>query len=170
MQTEFGLKFHKNVKIHFKEVSEEGEEEDDDDDDAEDLEDKEINLKADFSDDESGTREERKTEPWEVAINSKKPANFFVFLGKMRLKEHGKVEFTALGNSMAVACQVTEILERNKYAKLVKMHTDTVSIPGHRTEVKRAKLIIEMTKGEDFDKAMEEFEKIGEERKAETKK
>ena len=94
------------MKINYKEVSEDPEDDDDEETYPADLEDKEIVLRAEFSDDEDSAarREERKVEAYEVAINSKKPANFFVFLGKMRLKEYGKVEFSALGNSMAIAC------------------------------------------------------------------
>ena len=45
-----------------------------------------------------------------IQIASSKPANFYIFLSKMYLKDYDEVELTALGNATSTAVLTTENL------------------------------------------------------------
>ena len=95
-------------------------------------------------------------------MSNKRNSNFYVFLGKQLLKEHGGIQIHALGNAVYVAANSAENLVRNEYAVFKKIETTTID---HKTSdgqgpSKKAKLIIILEKHEDFDKNYENFEKV----------
>ena len=54
----------------------------------------------------------QKTRSNKIQVSSKKPANFYVFLSKMYLKEHETIEIHALGNAISTAVLASENLVR----------------------------------------------------------
>jgi DNA-binding protein len=50
--------------------------------------------------------------PHIINVSNKRNQNFYVFLGKQLLKEHGKIEFHALGNAVSIAVTSAENLVR----------------------------------------------------------
>ena len=55
----------------------------------------------------------------QINVSSSRYANFYVFLGKMRLKDSEKIELHALGNAVATSVMAAENLVRNNYATIV---------------------------------------------------
>lgn len=81
----------------------------------------------------------------------------------MRLKESETIELHALGNAVATSVMAAENLVRNKYAVISSIKTTTIEVGAKRGPMKKAKLLINLKKGPEFDRAMEEFEKVRQE-------
>jgi hypothetical protein len=72
-------------------------------------------------------------------------------IGKKCLRNHGAVEYHAVGVAMATACMAAERLMRFNYANLVKIETSQV-------ESDRSKVTIRLGKAPTFEAAEKEFE------------
>ena len=87
---------------------------------------------------------------------------FYTFLAKKLFLEHETVELQALDTAITNAVEAAECLEKNKYATIERMWTDSVDM-----ERKFAgKIFIVLKKSSDFQKIYDDYEKERQERLA----
>ena len=103
-----------------------------------------------------------------ISVSTKRNANFYVFIGKESLKNHEVVSFHALGNAVSTAVIATENLVRNEYAEFVSIQTQTTTLNDEQKkeqkgQKKKAKLIVQLKKGQHFWDNIEKFNKVREE-------
>jgi hypothetical protein len=72
-------------------------------------------------------------------------------LGKKCLRNHGVVEYHAVGGAMSTACMAAERLMRFEYASLIKLETMVV-------EGARSKVVARLGKAPGFEEAEKAFE------------
>ena len=116
---------------------------------------------------------ELKIDSNEINVSNRKNQSFYVFLGKKIFEKHDTVVMNALGNATTIAVICAESLVRNGYAEYAKLETKTINVEQSRKggndankearSVSRAKLVITLNKGKNFDENMAKFNKIKEE-------
>jgi hypothetical protein len=72
-------------------------------------------------------------------------------IGKKCLRNHGAVEYHAVGVAMSTACMAAERLMRFQYANLIRL--ETVRVEGNRSKV-----IVRLGKAPTFEQAEKQFE------------
>jgi hypothetical protein len=100
-----------------------------------------------------------------IKVSLNRNFSFYVFLAKKFFEDFEEVELHSLGNTCQIAVQVAENLIRHDYATLNKIMTDTIKFEGEAQNLySKAKLTITLKKGENFDQAIADFEKVRVER------
>lgn len=111
------------------------------------------------------TKHERDTNVINVSLN--RNFTFYVFLAKKFFEDFEEIELHALGAATQYAVQASENLIRHGYATLETIKTDTIDLERRDgSKGSKAKLFITLRKAAGFDKAIEAFEKVREEREA----
>lgn len=88
----------------------------------------------------------------QIQVSLKKDLKFFGFLAKIYLKEFQEIELHALGEAISQAVQLAENLERNHYAKIIKINQFIQEMDDQASSRKKLKIIIILTKIKDSEK------------------
>ncbi|OMJ86432.1 hypothetical protein SteCoe_12011 [Stentor coeruleus] len=94
----------------------------------------------------------------EVRVSHGKPHTVYVGASKEILKETGSVELHGLGEACSNVVRAAEMLCSLGYAVLDKFETISVSEPDRNQILRvRNKVVIKLLRGENFDKAYNDF-------------
>ncbi|CAD8175538.1 unnamed protein product [Paramecium octaurelia] len=76
-------------------------------------------------------------------ISKNKPVGQYIFLSKIFLNKFGQLSLHALGDATINVISIAQALERKKYAKIIKIETQTYS-PTEKSGGKKIKLIAQL--------------------------
>ncbi|CAD8064053.1 unnamed protein product [Paramecium primaurelia] len=92
-------------------------------------------------------------------ISKNKAVGQYIFLSKIFLNKFGQLSLHALGDATKNVISIAQALERKKYAKIIKIETQTF-IPNEQPGGKKIKLIAQLEVTEEGKKLIiEELEK-----------
>jgi hypothetical protein len=95
----------------------------------------------------------------EIRAGVNKPYAIFMKEAKEGLREKGRIELHGLGDSITNVIRAAEMLTNQGYADLVTFQTSSITSDRDGVSRTKAKVIIVLSKGSDFEKAFEDFEK-----------
>ena len=96
----------------------------------------------------------------DINISTRRDARFYIFLSKIILKKFGTVELRSLGLAADSCVRVAENLQRNNYAIIEKIYSETVELQSTRDSKrtsKGARFVICLKKSDQFDQLTETF-------------
>ena len=112
----------------------------------------------------------------EINVSNRKNSSLYVYVCKRILEKHDTVILNALGNATTTAVIAAENLVRNGYADYERLETKTINVEqsarGEQAQAdasaeqrtrQKAKLLITLRKGKDFDENLAKFNAIREE-------
>ena len=96
-----------------------------------------------------------------VRVGVRRNWTFYTFLAKKLFNEHDTVCFHALDTAITNAVEAAECLSKNGYATIKRIETQSIDMDRRSAQgtIKKAKIVIELTKSEDFQKIYDEYEK-----------
>ena len=95
-----------------------------------------------------------------IRVGVRRNWTFYTFLAKKLFTEHETVCFHALDTAITNAVEAAECLVKNKYATMQKIETKSIDMDRRAGgTIKKAKIVIELTKSEDFQKIYDEYDK-----------
>ncbi len=106
----------------------------------------------------------------EINVSNKKNSTLYVFICKKCFEKYDTVKLNALGNATTIAVIAAENLVRNGYAEYEKIETQYINPDqnqpeeeGERRIRQKAKLLITLKKGKDFEENLKKFNAIRDE-------
>lgn len=94
----------------------------------------------------------QESESIQVSANGNKDWKFYIYLTKVFLKEKGGAELNGLGTAIPICVRIAENLQRNKYAIIDKIETQSIDSQKDDRTSRKVKMTIKLSKGPDFDK------------------
>ena len=88
----------------------------------------------------------------QVSANGNKDWKFYIYLTKIFLKEKETVELNGLGTAIPICVKIAENLQRNNYAVIDKIETQSIDSQRDDRTTKKIKISVKLSKGSDFDK------------------